>query len=211
MAPTPDHEYALLNGQNRSNIGRWISVLSASISSIVVFLALAAIDLAEGLGVAPNLPPLVLAPLGAGTVYFILYWLFDRHVWRLSGLRAWLKLPDISGQWRCVGQTLNPDRSKAQVWEGAVTITQSWDRLKIRLKTRTSESVSVAAAISHDEGSGYLVLYHYQNVPRADAPELQAHRGFSELKFSTDCNTAEGEYFNGLGRFTFGTMKLERI
>lgn len=211
MALRPDHEYALLNGANRSNIGRWISVISAAVSSLVVFVVLAAVDLAKVWGLGPNLPPLILAPLGAGTVYVILYWLFDRHGWKIGHLRALLKLPNLSGQWSCVGQAINPDRSKGIRWEGTVTITQSWDRLKIRLKTKTSESTSLAAAVSNDEGSGYVVLYHYENTPRADAAGLHAHRGFSELKFGTDCRSAEGEYFNGLGRFTFGTMKLEKV
>jgi hypothetical protein len=34
--------------------------------------------------------------------------------------------------------------------------------------------------------------------------------GFSELVFSKDLVSAEGEYFNGHGRYTFGTMHLTR-
>ena len=141
-----------------------------------------------------------------------LYRLFDRYFWRFANVRAFLKLPDLQGSWKCQAKTLNADKSTAHEWGGEVKITQSWDRLKIRLETKHSVSTSIAAAISYDESDGFLVIYHYRNEPKAEAPvEMRAHRGFGELKFASDCQTAAGEYFNGLGRFTFGTMSLERL
>ena len=42
------------------------------------------------------------------------------------------------------------------------------------------------------------------------APDLQSHRGYAEITFAADMKRGEGEYFNGLGRFTFGTMILTK-
>ena len=40
--------------------------------------------------------------------------------------------------------------------------------------------------------------------------ELKSHRGFAEIVFNKSLDAGEGEYFNGHGRYTFGTMKLKR-
>ena len=207
----PDHEYALLSGINRSKIGRVLGMVAGGISSVIVLGVLALVDLAKSLGVASYVPQLILWPLGAGTVYLGLYWLFNRHLWKISLVNRLLKLPNLAGDWRCEGQTINPDRSLGHPWQGTITITQSWDLIKIRLKTKQSHSRSIAAALIHDEADGYRVMYHYLNTPNIDEPELNVHRGFSELTFASDCQTALGEYFNGQGRFTFGTMKLTRL
>ena len=90
-------------------------------------------------------------------------------------------------------------------------ITQSWDKIRVRLTTKQSGSGSIAASLSYDEITGYRLLYNYQNDPNIDEPELAPHRGFADLTFSHDLKTAKGEYFNGHGRFTFGTMELTRI
>jgi len=62
----------------------------------------------------------------------------------------------------------------------------------------------------HDQADGFRLLYNYKNDPNIDEPDLAAHRGSAELVFSADLLTAKGEYFNGHGRYTFGTMKLTR-
>ena len=93
---------------------------------------------------------------------------------------------------------------------GSVTIVQSWDRLQVHVETNTSVSDSLAAALQHDAAVGYHLMYHYKNQPRLEAPTLAAHHGFAELTFSADATTARGEYFNGRGRNSFGTMQLTR-
>jgi hypothetical protein len=55
-------------------------------------------------------------------------------------------------------------------------------------------------------------MYHYRNEPKASAPQdMRPHRGFAELTFSPNGKVANGEYFNGVGRPTFGTMSLEKL
>lgn len=206
-----EHEYALLGGVNRAVVGRYIGGMAASVSSAIVFVLLTAIDLAKQFGVPANLPPAVLSVAGAGTVFGVLYWIFNRYAWRWRYPGSLLKVPDLSGDWHCDGQTLNPDGSPSYAWEGRVTIVQSWDKLRIRLKTRQSGSNSITAALIYDEADGYKLLYNYRNDPRAGQAELKSHLGFGELVFAKDLQTAEGEYFNGHGRFTGGTMRLRRV
>lgn len=206
-----EHEYALIGGVNRAKIGRYLSILAATVSAAIVFMLLAAIDLAHRLGIPANLPPAVLSLVGAGAVFIILYWLFDQYVWRWSYLTRLLKVPDLSGDWSCKGQTLNPNGTPSFVWDATITIIQSWDKIRVRLKTKQSGSNSIAAALIWDSADGYRLLYNYRNDPKIGEVELKSHLGFAALTFAKDCESAEGEYFNGHGRFTFGTMHLVRF
>jgi len=201
-----EHEYALLGGANRSNVGKWIMRISAAVSGGTVFVLLAAVDLAHRIGVSANLPPSVLSLAGAGMVYVCLYAFFDRYGWRVPAIGRWLKLPDVSGRWTCDGVSI--DRKPHRSWQGVVTIVQSWDRIRVRLETGQSSSDSIAAALLHETGTGDRLLYHYRNDPRIGEAGLNAHHGFAELIFAPDGRTARGEYFNGRGRNTFGTLEL---
>jgi hypothetical protein len=203
-----EHEYALLGGYNRSHVGRWLARASAAVSALAVFLLLSAVDLAKSFGINANLPPAVLSLVGAGMVYAALYWLFDRYAWKLGPLGRVLKVPDLSGTWSCKGISL--DRTPQHSWQGRVTIIQSWDRIRVHLDTGQSTSDSIAAALLYDAAAGYRLMYHYRNHPRLGEAELAAHHGFAELIFVPGEASATGEYFNGRGRNTFGTMKLKK-
>jgi len=206
-----EHEYALLGGINRSRVGRYLNLIAATVSATVVFILLTAVDFAKRLGIPANLPPVVLSLVGAASVFTMLYWLFDRYAWRWSKLSQLINVPDLRGEWHCDGQTINPDLSLGYVWEGKVTIVQSWDKIRVRLATMQSGSNSVAAALLCDEVDGYRLFYHYMNDPNIGEPNLNSHRGFAELVFSKDRKSGKGEYFNGHGRYTFGTLTLRKI
>jgi hypothetical protein len=205
------HEYALLGGVNRAKVGRYIGTLAAAISAIVVFLLLAAVNIAHELNIHANLPPSILSLVSAGAVFAALYAFFDRYAWRWHPIARLLNVPNLAGQWNCEGQTLDTDGTVKYRWNGTVTIVQSWDKLRVRLQTEQSKSNSVSAALLNDEIDGYVLLYHYQNEPRIGETDLRAHRGFAELIFAKDCNRAAGEYFNGHGRYTFGTLVLAKV
>ena len=205
-----EHEYSVLGGLNRAAIGRYLSIAASLIAAGLGAGVVLLIDLAKTLGWAGHVPALVLWPLTAGLIYSVLYWWFESRVWKQPKLAGLLKVPDLAGIWHCDDQTINPDKTLGQKWDGEVTIIQSWDKLRIRLKTLQSGSNSIAAALVHDQADGFRLLYNYKNDPNIDEPDLVAHRGSAELVFSADLQTAKGEYFNGHGRYTFGTMKLTR-
>jgi hypothetical protein len=203
-----DHEYAVLGGYNRSSVGRWLYAAAAGISAAVVFVLLALVDLAKLLDLNANLPPGVLSLVGAASVYGALYWVFDRYAWKLGPVGRILKVANLAGSWTCNGVSL--ERNPPVAWTGTLTIVQSWDRLRVHLETSQSSSDSIAAALLHDSAIGYRLLYHYRNNPRIGEVGLAAHHGFAELVFGTDGDTATGEYFNGRGRNTWGTMSLTK-
>lgn len=207
-----DHEYSVLGGINRARIGQVIAIVAAAVSSGLVVILLVLFDFAKHLGLGHFMPALALPPIGAGIVFTALYWLFSRHVWRWPWARMALGVPDLRGTWRVDGQTINADeaRSPGFVWSGKIVITQTWDKLRVRLTTAQSGSNSVTAALIRDDADGFRLFYSYRNEPRIDQPELKSHRGYAEITFSQDLKSGEGEYFNGQGRFTFGTMKLTK-
>jgi len=205
-----EHEYALIGGINRAQVGRYLAIAASIVSGAIVFVVLSMVDLAKRLGWNVNLPPTALSLVGAGAVFLVLYWLFDRHIWRWRRIGALLKVPDLRGEWNCVGRTLNQDGSTRFEWSGTVTIVQTWDKLRVRLRTKQSGSNSMAAALLYDEADGFRLLYNYRNDPRIGESELSAHLGCAEVVFSKDLKSGEGEYFNGHGRNTFGTMYLTR-
>ncbi|WP_243720328.1 hypothetical protein [Luteimonas aestuarii] len=191
-------------------IGRYLGTVAAMISAGLVYLILRAIDLAEQYGLPAHLTPSVMSLVGAGTVYFVLYWLFNRSLWRLPLIGRALKIPDLQGQWICDGTSFHAPGADAQRWTGEISIAQSWDRLRIRLKTDQSGSDSVVAALMHDEAGGFRLFYTYRNDPRIDQHELRHHMGFCDMLISEDQKSAAGEYFNGRGRSTFGQMEWRR-
>lgn len=204
-----EHEYSVLGGFNRAAIGRYLSIGASVIASGMGVLVAYLLDLAKRWGWADHVPGLVLWPLTAGLIYTALYWWFESRIWKHPQLAAILKVPYLAGHWKCVGQTLGGPHAGTE-WNGEVVIVQSWDKIRVRLSTRNSGSNSIAAALLYDHADGYRLLYNYKNDPNIDHPELGGHRGCAELLFGKDLNSATGEYFNGYGRYTFGTLTLTR-
>ena len=205
-----EHEYTLLGGINRAQVGRYIATLASAVSAGAVLLLLTIWDAATAFGLRADVPPVAFALASAGVIYALIYWVFDRYAWRVPWISKALKVPNLAGVWRCKGQTINPDKTLGYEWNATVTIVQSWDRFRVRLKTHQSSSNSRSAALLYDEADGFRLFYNYQNEPKVGEAELQPHLGFAELVFDHDLQSAEGEYFNGRGRYTFGTMHLTR-
>lgn len=206
-----EHEYTVLGGVSRVRIGHYLGILSGGVSAAVVFVGLWAVDLAKTFGISANLPPSILSLVGAGTVFVVLYWILDRFAWRWRVVSKLLKVPNLSGEWECTGKTINAQGESIFDWTAKVTIIQTWDRIRVRLKTDTSASNSTSAALIHDEADGFRLFYSYSNEPKMGQHELHAHRGSAEITFAKDVQSAEGEYFNGYGRYTFGRMSLKRL
>ncbi|MBS0207198.1 MAG: hypothetical protein JSS49_30345 [Planctomycetes bacterium] len=148
--------------------------------------------------------------IGTATVFGLVFWFFDRFVWRWWPIRKLLGFCDLNGIWDVDGQRLNPDGSIASEWTGQLTIVQSWSRIAIALKTGQSLSRSGPASLTREEGVGHFLLYNYMNDPEPNQAGLQMHRGTCELRFAENCNEGAGVYFNDQHRLTFGRMALKK-
>jgi len=144
-------------------------------------------------------------------VFGFIYWLFNTRLWRYKWLRGLLLVPDLNGTWHCDGVTVLRQGAEANTpWSGQITITQSWSKLLLHLKTGQSASRSFSASISREPGVGYCLLYQYANDPGAEQAELRKHDGAAEILFSEDCSTGKGSYFTDQHRKTVGTMTLRK-
>ena len=129
-----NHEYALLGGLNRAKVGRYLGTMAASVSAFIVFIMLSFSDIAKSLGLPTNLTPSLMSLIGAGAVFGVLYWIFNRYAWRWPLLNLAVKVPNLSGDWNCEGSTCNTDGSSSYQWNATVTIYQSWDKIRVKLK-----------------------------------------------------------------------------
>lgn len=206
-----DHEYLVLGGVNRAQVGRYLTRTASVVSGVLVWALLQAVDIAKKLGIGVNAPPVLLSLLGAGTVYAGLYFLFRKWIWRRPLVMKWLKVANLAGTRACEGKPFPHPGSNAIPWTGTMTITQDWDRFRVHLKTAQSASNSIVAALTIDPIEGYVLLYSYRNEPKPGEEDLSVHRGFAKLVFDKDLQRAEGDYFNGDGRHSSGTMILRRV
>lgn len=205
-----DHEYVVLGGVDRAQVGKYLTHTASAVSGVLVWLLLGLFNVAHAIGIGVNLPPVVLSLVGAGTVYAVLYFIFRKWVWRIPWITRWLKVANLAGTWHCEGSPFQRPGSLATAWKGTLTITQDWDRFRVHLKTAQSASNSIVAALTTDAIEGFVLLYSYRNEPKPGEDELSAHRGFTSLVFDKELQSAEGDYFNGDGRHSSGTMILRR-
>ena len=151
--------------------------------------------------------------IGASLVFAGLFWFWDRRAWRYALIAEKLGLPNLNGEWSCEGVSLSHTQAEKRSWQAKVTIEQTWTKILITLKTErsTSFSTSVIGGISQLKGSGFVLSYLYDNTPKATESDLRRHSGFCKLIFNSAVDEAEGEYFNGRDRGTYGYLTMKRI
>lgn len=201
------HEYSVV-GHSRSSIGRYIGSVAACAASSI---AAASLGLANILNIAGSptwVVTLVVVPISAGSAYAIVHWLFNKYCWR--ALSWFSQIPNIGGVWTCTGTTMDANGNITYSWSGEVLISQSWEKIRVRLSTGRSGSNSVSAAFIPEPDGCWMLMYSYRNEPRVGEAELHPHLGYCEMRFARDLSQAEGDYFNAKGRGTFGRMVFER-
>jgi|SRR5579862_2269741 len=150
-------------------------------------------------------------PLDTMTFYGLLFWIFDRFIWkwRLIQYLQISRLPVLVGEWH--GQVEPAERiARGSAMQVTVTISQSWLGLSIRGVTSQSRSHSLSASLL--VGDENTLTYEYMNEPLANAPAtMHAHRGTANLTLQQGGTVLEGEYYSGRDRRSFGTIRLTRL
>jgi len=152
------HDYAVF-GHDRASIGRWLGFAAIAVAG----------GIAQFLSMASNLTGLdafTKATITTGLVYLALHWLFNKWVWKVP----FFEIPDIGGEWKIEGQTLNDDGSSKYDWNGVIGIEQTWKCISIHLRTSKSQSESYTATLSRRYGptGGWLLSYSYRNEPELE-------------------------------------------
>lgn len=203
--PVSLHEYSVI-GHSRAVIGRYLGTIAGILAGGGAIAAAAAFELFDRLGLRHSGSGIVLWPLTVGLIFTAVHYAFDKLVWRWGIVRRLTGIPDLNGIWTVSGAAKSEGGSD---WSGEITITQSWEKIWVFLKTPTSTSRSKAAALLYEPGSGHCLMYSYRNDP-ALGESMAAHVGYAELTFNETLDAASGEYFNSKGRTTFGRMTLTK-
>ena len=141
--------------------------------------------------------------------YSVLYWLFDRYVWKLGLLSQFslIELPNFNGKW--VGEVESSYIQDGYVHSVSVVILQRWSKIVIRLETEHSRSRSITASLKTNDLPNPELTYQYVNEPKSSAPDTMAmHRGTATLELTG--TGLVGDYYTGRGRGEIGTIKLRR-
>lgn len=201
-----DHEYSVV-GHSRSNIGRYLAILSGALASAFTAAGLLWLELAAYLGF-PAWTNLIAVPVSGVAIYGLVHLLFNKWGWRV--LFRLMGLPNIDGKWSCEGQTFDESGQISHEWTATVHITQSWEKIRVYLRTSQSSSSSASAALIPDGGGRWMLMYSYRNEPRV-GEAINPHLGYCEMSFEPDLQRGEGDYFTARGRGTQGRMVLTRI
>lgn len=201
------HEYSII-GHSRATIGRHLGTLAGGLAALTAVGATAILDLASRFGFSTPTSGVILFPLNAAIFYFLGHLLFDKWIWRLKKVQTLLGIPDLNGEWECQGETKDDQGNVTFQWQATVTISQTWEKIRVYLTTGQSSSKSKSASLIKEPGRGYVLMYSYQNEPRIGEPELKSHVGYCELQLNENITQAEGDYFNNKGRITYGRMRL---
>ncbi|MFG2109935.1 Cap15 family cyclic dinucleotide receptor domain-containing protein [Micromonospora chersina] len=196
---------------------------SSRTRTLILFLAVAAILLAWGLGrVLRGLdvtPPWWLDTPAVVGLYGILWQLYDRRLWRLRvGDQTLSGIPDYNGAW---GGWVHSSHDGAKRYAARLTIRQTSSRILVELRTDGSRSVSHMAMLCAGPGSAEGLQYIYANwpihvplpattTPQPDHPAVLAmhpHQGVSRLLLRPD-GTLEGDYQTDRHRGTHGTLSF---
>lgn len=208
-----DHEYTLLD-QDRGKIfhliGTAIVVLAATYSAAIGWLGkLVAAAWPEVWSFVPK-------AIDTGVAFSVIFFVFNKWLWRWWPIRHIFSFPNLSGEWDVAGQTLGPaealDNGNFRDWTGTLSIRQQWTKICVTLRTERSGSFSRAAAIQQ-QGDETVLMYCYGNDPNARArveDDLNAHRGYCEIRIAPGNTLGEGFYFNNMGRFTHGSLTITK-
>lgn len=203
------HEYSMI-GHSRATVGRWLGVAASALAGGVLSLAGYALITMTNLGWLDPRPHPYAVPLTATLFYGCGYLVFDKWLWRKKWICQILGIPDLSGKWLCKGITLDNATEQPQFqWTAELTITQSWEKIKVYQANSTSRSRSVAASIIKEDGVGFVLMYSYRNEPKPGS-DMKPHIGYCELHVAQDLRSANGHYFNSGGRLSHGAMELTR-
>lgn len=99
------HEYIVICGLNRSQVGRLLAIVSSILSAFMIFAMLKAAEMLKHFNFDSHIPPSLLSLGGAGTIYLVLYKLLDKSLWRVPLIGRALRVPDLSGKWQVHGLT----------------------------------------------------------------------------------------------------------
>ena len=196
------HEYSL-SYHDRKKIYYFLVVLSTLVSiPIGFFIKLLSI----------NFDLMLVAPSGF-LVFFLIFQLFDKYLWKIPFMYTLsiIKIPNLNGKWIV---TMHSSKEKEDI-KAKVNITQTYSKIKIRLTTELSTSVSTMANIEMIDSTYFQLRYEYSaEFQKNKNSEILRHYGVTSISLESENekfnNTQKAFYYTGLSRNSSGNMSFKR-
>lgn len=124
----------------------------------------------------------------------ILFFLYERYLWRLPGIRHLHGIPDINGRYKGDVESSYDNKKYPIVLE----IFQTLSTVKVCLYTERSSSYSVMANIGTNGHRNQFLAYAYKNTPItvSNDRDMMPHDGFACLEIFDSENRLDGNYHN---------------
>lgn len=141
--------------------------------------------------------------VSAFTVFGALFWLFDKHIWKLRIIQKWTGVTDFTGEWEGI---LKSSFDETKEFSMRLVVKQTWSKISICSHFSEADSWSDIAHIDSEHGKGAMLKFTYVNRAQNVSWPIREHRGENEL-FLGDFNktkkkftSLKGDYFNNRGR-----------
>jgi len=153
-----------------------------------------------------------IAPSGL-IIFFLIFQLFDNYIWKIPFLYSLgiIKIPNLNGKWIV---TMESSKTNEDI-TSEVNITQTYSKIKIRLLTELSTSVSTMANIEMIDSTYFELRYEYHaKFQKNKNSEILQHYGVTNLSLASENekfeNIQKASYYTGLSRNSRGTMNFKR-
>lgn len=162
-------------------------------------------------------------PSGVPTVliFTILYFLWNRYLWKSPVINKFTNPPNINGSW--IGG-LESSHAQTRLGEYAsdrgedtkvgpvMKIDQTWTHISVTIEFEDSISTSTTASFIQDLTDPILRIT-YRNRPKGSTEDgLTMHEGVNDLRYHSqdDNDILEGKYFTDEHRNNNGQVRFQR-
>jgi|CXWL01.1.fsa_nt_gi hypothetical protein len=199
------HDYSI-SSHSRKNVHYIIAATSFCLVLLAAYFIAALQNTYEVAIVAPS----SLAVFGF--LFGIFFLIFDQFLWRCSFLYRLVKIPNLNGSWNT--EIKSSQDTEARI-KATINIHQTYSKIRIRLETDKSHSLSQMAAFEMADPTYFCLRYEYSTEYQRDKnAQILRHYGVTCLRLkSPDHNFSAQQsatYYTEQGRDSHGTMVVIR-
>lgn len=159
------------------------------------------------------------------TIFGLLYYLFDNHLWKSKYINKLHNVPDLNGTWEGgLVSSFQDENNEPVKMYAYFKINQTWSRITIKsdfskekksenklqlLNQNSSSSYSDTATFDIDNVAGPKLVFTYKNDANNPNLKIRNHSGCNTFIYKD--NTLSGMYFTDRGNGTHGSIFLTRM
>lgn len=138
--------------------------------------------------------------ISAPVIYAILYWWFDKKLWKTEYINKVLQIPDLNGEWTGKAKSSFGDNNEYTM---KLTIKQTWSKISFvaLFPDTNSKSESNCASFFIETNGDKKIGFGFVN--RSREVSAQQYDGYNVLELDSE-NEIAGRYFNNRDNSAFG-------